>query len=200
MKNIIVTAILFAVSCSLLAQNRITLSALFDKNTKNVKLRWQNLTDAVTYTLQSSKDNYTFKDIFMIKAGDLLKGDFIKYNDNNPVQGKNYYRLKIYKSNNTVETLPSVMLVSGSTENTWLLYPIPVGPVLNLQYNGNDAIDGVITVLIQSVTSGTVFTRLRLASTTRKITIPITNIGKGTYDIRIYVSDNIVWNQRVIKY
>ena len=91
------------------------------------------------------------------------------------------------------------MLESSNTENAWLIYPVPVGPVINLQYNGNHTIEGVITVFIQSVTSGTIFTRLRLASTTRKITIPITNIGKGTYDVRIYISNKIVWNQRVIK-
>ncbi len=194
------TAILFAVYCTVLAQNKTTLTALFDKNIKTVKLRWQNISDVLSYSLQSSMDNNTFKDIFNFKANDVSVGDFIKYNDNNPAEGKNYYRLKIYKTNNKVETLPSVMLVSGNTENTWLVYPMPVGQVINLQYTGNNALDGVITVLIESVTSGTVFTRLRLASTTRKITIPISNIGKGTYDIKIYVSNNIVWNQRIIKY
>lgn len=200
MKNLLMTAILFAVYCTAIAQNKTTLTALFDKNTKNVKLRWQNITDVLSYSLQSSSDNTTFKDIFNFKASDVLVGDFIKYNDHNPVEGKNYYRLKIYRPNNKAETLPSLLLVSGSTENTWLVYPVPIGSVINLQYTGNNALAGVVTVLIQSVTSGTVFTRLRLASTTRKITIPISNIGKGTYDIRIYVSNNIVWNQRVIKY
>jgi hypothetical protein len=194
------TAILFVVTYSVFPQNKTTLTALFDRNTKTVKLRWQNTRDAFSYSLQSSNDNYIFTDIFIIKAVNIPQGDFIKYNDNNPVEGKNYYRLKVYKNNTKVETLPSVMLVSGNTENAWLIYPVPVGPVINLQYNGNDAIEGVITVFIQSVTSGTIFTRLRLASTTRKITIPITNIGKGTYDVRIYVSNKIVWNQRIIKY
>ncbi len=200
MKNLIMTAILFVVTYSVFPQNKTTLTALFDRNTKTVKLRWQNITDAFSYSLQSSNDNNIFTDIFIIKAVNIPQGDFIKYNDNNPVEGKNYYRLKVYKNNTKVETLPSVMLVSGNTENAWLIYPVPVGPVINLQYNGNDAIEGVITVFIQSVTSGTIFTRLRLASTTRKITIPITNIGKGTYDVRIYVSNKIVWNQRIIKY
>lgn len=200
MKKLIMTAILFVVTYSVFPQNKTTLTALFDRNTKTVKLRWQNITDAFSYSLQSSNDNNIFTDIFIIKAVNIPQGDFIKYNDNNPVEGKNYYRLKVYKNNTKVETLPSVMLVSGNTENAWLIYPVPVGPVINLQYNGNDAIEGVITVFIQSVTSGTIFTRLRLASTTRKITIPITNIGKGTYDVRIYVSNKIVWNQRIIKY
>ena len=194
------TAILFVAPSIVFAQNKTTLTALFDNNTKIVKLRWQNIIDAVSYSLQSSKDNITFKDIFIIKASDLLKADVIKYNDNNPVEGKNFYRLKIYKNNDKFEILPAVLIISGNAANTWLVYPVPIGTVLNLQYNGNNAIEGVITVLMESVTSGTVFIRLRLASTTRKITIPITNIGKGTYDIRIYVSNNLVWNQRVLKY
>ena len=200
MKKLIMTAILFVVTFCVFAQNKTTLTALFDKNTKVVKLRWQKVSDAFSYSLQSSNDNNIFKDIFIIKAANIPQGDFIKYTDNNPVEGKNYYRLKIYNNNNKVETLLSVMLVSGNTDNAWLIYPVPLGPVINLQYNGNDAIDGVITVFIQSVTSGTIFTRLRLASTSRKITIPITNIGRGTYDVRIYVSNKIVWNQRIIKY
>ena len=199
MKKLIMTAMLFVVAYSVFAQNKTTITALFDKNTKAVNLRWQNIADAISYSLQSSNDNNIFTDIFIIKAVNIPQGDFIKYTDNS-IEGKNYYRLRIYKNNHTVETLPIVMLESNNTENAWLIYPVPVGPVINLQYNGNHAIDGAISVFIQSVTSGTIFTRLRLASTTRKITIPITNIGKGTYDVRIYISNKIVWNQRVIKY
>ena len=199
MKKLIMTAMLFVVAYSVFAQNKTTITALFDKNTKAVNLRWQNIADAISYSLQSSNDNNIFTDIFIIKAVNIPQGDLIKYTDNS-VERKNYYRLRIYKNNHTVETLPIVMLESSNTENAWLIYPVPIGPVINLQYNGNHAIDGVITVFIQSVTSGTIFTRLRLASTTRKITIPITNIGKGTYDVRIYISNKIVWNQRVIKY
>ena len=192
--------ILFVVCNATSAQNKTSLTALFDKNTGTVKLRWQNVSDAILYSLHKSKDNYIFTEIFTVKAVDFIKGDFIKYNDYKPTEGKNYYRLKIYKNNAAVEIQPSVMLVTGKSENSWVIYPVPVGPILNLQYNGNNAIEGVITVLIQSVTSGTIFTRLRLASTSRKITIPISNIGKGTYDISIYVSNNIVWSQRIIKY
>lgn len=194
------TTILFVVCIASDAQNKTSLTALFEKSIETVKLRWQNVSYAVSYSLQSSKDNTTFTDIFTAKAGEFIKGDFIKYNDYKPADSKNYYRLKIYKSNGGVEIQSSVMLVTSNTENGWVIYPVPIGAVVNLQYNGNDAIKGVISVVIQSVTSGTIFTRLRLASTTRKITIPISNIGKGTYDIRIYISERIVWSQRVVKF
>ena len=199
MKNIILTTILFVVYSSATAQNKTSLTALFDKNIKTVKLRWQNVTYAVSYSLQNSKDNISFTDIFTAKAGEFIVGDFIKYNDYKATDGKNYYRLKIYKTNNTVEIQPAVTIVTDAAENGWVIYPVPLGSVLNLEYNGNEAIKGVISVLIESVSSGTVFTRLRLASTTRKITIPIANIGKGIYDVRIYTGEHIVWNQRVIK-
>ena len=200
MKNLMISAILFVVCNTIYAQNKTSLTALFDTKTKTVKLRWQNLADALSYSLQSSKDNHNFTDIFTPKSVEFKTGDFIKYNDYQAAESKNYYRLKIYKSNSIVEIQPPVMLVTGSADKSWVIFPVPIGPVINLEYKGNDAIKGVIAVTIQSVTSGTIFTRLRLASTTRKITIPISNIGKGTYDVRIYVGDDIVWNQRVVKF
>ena len=91
------------------------------------------------------------------------------------------------------------MVIQGNTENKWLMYPVPVGDILNLQYAGSGALQGVITVLIQSISSGTIFTKLRLASTSRNIQLPMTNIGKGIYDIRIYVGNHVIWNQRFSK-
>jgi hypothetical protein len=92
-----------------------------------------------------------------------------------------------------------VMVIIGETGNSWLMYPVPVGPVLTLQYNGTVAVTGVISIVIQSLASGTIFTRLRVASNTRLIQIPVANLGRGTYDIRIYINNQVVWNQRFIK-
>lgn len=146
MKNILLTATIFVVTSHAIAQSKTTLTALFDKNTKNVKLRWQNIDDVLSFSLQSSKDNNSFKDIFNIKASEVLVGDFIKYNDNNLFEGKNYYRLKICKTNNRIETSSPLMIIGSDTEDTWLVYPVPVGQVINLQYTGNNALDGVVTV------------------------------------------------------
>ncbi len=193
------------IACSIVsfmgfAQKNISLTALYEKNSKTTKLRWQHLDKNITaYVLQSSKDNSFFTDVFLKQTASISVGDFIKFSDNKSADGKNYYRLKIFRNSALYETTGSVMMIKGNTANAWIIYPVPVGTVLNLQYNGNDAINGVITVIIQSVTSGTIFTKLRLASTTRNITIPVSNIGRGTYDIRIYVGNEVVWNQRFAK-
>ncbi len=91
------------------------------------------------------------------------------------------------------------MVIQGNSENKWTMFPVPIGSILNLQYMGSGALQGVITVLIQSVSSGTIFTKLRLASTTRTVQIPVSNIGKGIYDIRIFIGNDVVWNQRFSK-
>ncbi len=139
------------------AQKNISLTALFEKTTKTNKLRWQHTDETITaYTLQSSKDNLFFTDIFSKKTAGISTGDFIKFNDNKPADGKNYYRLKIFRNKNFYETTVPVILINGNTQNAWIIYPVPVGSVLNLQYNGNAPINGVINIVIQSVSSGTV--------------------------------------------
>lgn len=194
-----------SITCSIIyfnsiAQKNTSLTALFEKTSKTTKLRWQHIDKSITaYVLQSSKDNSLFTDVFLKQTTAISVGDFIKFSDNKSADGKNYYRLKIFRNSALYETTASIMMVKGNTANAWIIYPVPVGTVLNLQYNGNDAINGVITVIIQSVTSGTIFTKLRLASTTRNIIIPVSNIGRGTYDIRIYVGNEVVWNQRFAK-
>ena len=194
-----------SITCSIIyfnsiAQKNTSLTALFEKTSKTTKLRWQHIDKSITaYVLQSSKDNSLFTDVFLKQTTAISVGDFIKFSDNKSADGKKYYRLKIFRNSALYETTASIMMIKGNTANAWIIYPVPVGTVLNLQYNGNDAINGVITVIIQSVTSGTIFTKLRLASTTRNIIIPVSNIGRGTYDIRIYVGNEVVWNQRFAK-
>lgn len=183
-----------------ITQSLPTLTALYEKNKNVVKLRWQHTDAGITsYSIQRSSDNSNYKDICIKDLTDNVTGDFIKFTDDKIASGKNYYRLKINRKNSSSLITSPVMVIQGNTESKWLLYPVPVGPVLNLQYAGSDALQGVITVVIQSVSSGTIFTKLRLASTTRTIPIPVTNIGKGIYDIRIYIGNDVAWNQRFVK-
>lgn len=92
----------------------------------------------------------------------------------------------------------SILVIIGRPGNNWLMYPVPIKTVLNLQYNGTEAISGVISVFIRTM-RGQVVNRLRLASTSRFISIPVDNLGRGTYDIQILIKDDVVWNQRFIK-
>lgn len=191
----------FFASCKFsFAQELPTLTALYEKEKNVIKLRWQHTEEFVSsYTIQHSSDNSVFRDIHTKPIRENDKGDFLKYSDDKIAVGKNYYRLKINRGQSSAIITAPVIVIQGNTENKWVVFPVPIGPVLNLQYTGNGALQGVVTVIIQSVSSGTVFTKLRMASTTRSLQIPVTNIGKGIYDIRIYIGTNVVWNQRFVK-
>ena len=90
------------------------------------------------------------------------------------------------------------MVITGSPNFKWVMYPVPVKDLLTLQYKGTEPIKGTITVLIQRET-GKLLTRLRFSSLTTVIKIPVSYLGRGIYDIRIIVENEIMWNQRFIK-
>jgi hypothetical protein len=189
----------FMASCSFArAGFQPGLIAVYDNQRNSVKLKWQHQPGTSRYVLQRSTDNSGWADIYTRLMSQPGSNDYLQYLDNKVTPGKNYYRLKTY-SENGVETGRSLLVIIGAPGNSWLMYPVPVRDLLNLQYNGNVLITGVITVTIQSVSSGLMFHKLRFASTNRLLQIPVSNLGRGIYDVRIYVSDKVVWNQRFAK-
>jgi hypothetical protein len=90
------------------------------------------------------------------------------------------------------------MVVTGATGYNWVMYPVPVGEVLTLQYKGSEKITGVINILIRNM-YGKILTRVRSASLNKIITIPVGNLGKGIYNISIIVEDEVIWNQQFVK-
>jgi hypothetical protein len=182
-----------------LAWTEPALTAVFDSRKNNVSIKWQHTDETVVqYVVQRSADNFSWSDIHKENAGDIKKNKMVKFTDPTPATGKGYYRLKVYHSPTQFDYTKSIMIIIGNPGNNWLMYPVPVKTMLNLQYNGSELIPGVISVFIQTM-KGQVITRLRLASTTRLIQIPVDNLGKGVYDIRIVIQNAVVWNQRFVK-
>ncbi len=175
------------------------LTAVYEHQRLLVKLKWNHNDKRVnTYILQRSADNNSWTAIQQVSIANPQQYQFITYADKNMAAGKNYYRLKMMLANAAVEFTASIMVIIGVPGNNWLIYPVPIKDILNLQYNGNALIPGVIAVFIQSI-NGRKFHKLRYASSTRQIQIPVDNLGRGTYDIRIVINDDVVWNQRFVK-
>lgn len=175
------------------------LTAVYEHQRQVVKLKWNHNDKRVfSYILQRSADNNSWTAIQQVSITNSQQYQFITYADKKVAAGKNYYRLKMLLANAAVEFTASIMVIIGQPGNNWLIYPVPVKDILNLQYNGNALIPGVIVVFIQNI-NGRMFHKLRYASSTRQIQIPVANLGRGTYDIRIVINDEVVWNQRFVK-
>ncbi len=175
------------------------LTAVYEDRRQRVKLKWNHQDPRVAgYILQKSANNNNWIDFYKTDLAEPDRTKFLNITDQKPGEGKNYYRLKSLLKNGSVQFTASIMVIIGQPGNNWLLYPVPVKDVLNLQYNGNALIPGVIGVFIQN-SSGRAFHKLRFASSTRLIRIPVNNLGKGIYDIRIVIENKVVWNQRFVK-
>lgn len=174
-------------------------SAVFDSRKNAVKIRWQNkLQDIKTFIIQRSSDNTNWADIAIQQVNSTTGNKAYYFEDSKPAAGENYYRLKYIAQNDKAEYTPGIMVIIGSSGYSWVMYPVPVRDILTLQYRGSEIIKGVIMVLIQG-SSGKIITRVRCASLTKVIQIPVSNLGRGIYDVRIIVENEIIWNQRFIK-
>ncbi len=175
------------------------LTAVYEHQRKLVKLKWSHTNPRViAYVIQGSSDNKNWLTVHQLRFSKTQEARFLSYSDATVATGKNYYRLKSILKDGSFTLSSPITVIIGEPGNNWLMYPVPVRDVLNLQYNGNELIRGVISVFIRH-TNGRVFHKLRYASSTRQIQVPVSNLGRGTYDIRIMVNDQLVWNQRFTK-
>ena len=183
---------------SIYAQPGPEFTAVFDSKVNTVTVSWKHSpSTAGTYLIQRSVDNINWGDIALQGAPlDQRERDF-SFEDKRPAAGKNYYRLKFIAVNGEAQFSPAIMVIIPAANN-WVMYPVPVGDLLTLEYRGTESIKGVINIFIQRNT-GAIITRLRSSSLNKLIKIPVNNLGSGIYDVRVIVGGDIVWNQRFIK-
>ncbi len=173
------------------------LTAVYDSRNNTVKIKWQNkLPEIKTFVIQRSSDNRNWADISMQTINNNTERSFY-FEDKKPSAGENYYRLRYFTNSDKEAHSLGVMVTTGSPGYNWVMYPVPVTNLVTLQYKGAETIKGVITVLIQR--TGKVLTRLRCASLSRSIQVPVSNLGSGIYDISITVENEVIWNQRFVK-
>lgn len=174
-------------------------TAVFNADKNIVIIRWEHRSnDIKTYTIQRSLDNISWADIALQGINPNAGARSFYFEDKKPTAGENYYRLKCIGTTGKIEYSLSIMIIIGSPQKSWIMYPVPVKDVLTLEYKGAEKIKGVINVFIQQ-SSGKIITRIRSASLNRVIKIPVDNLSRGIYDVRIIIEGEIAWNQRFVK-
>ena len=174
-------------------------TVVYDARKKAVNIQWQQKTPGIkSFVVQRSSNNTDWSDIAFQGSVNFSPNKVYQYMDYKATAGQNYYRLKSVTDRGQTEYSPSVMVITGEPEANWVMYPVPVKDVLTLQYKGTQKLRGVVNVFISNLT-GYVITRVRSASLNTVIRIPVDNLGKGIYDIRITIENEVVWNQRFVK-
>jgi hypothetical protein len=189
-----------AIPCCLLAATTAPgITAVYESKKRAVNIKWQQKVPGIkSFIVQRSTDNINWADIARQESVQFSPDKVYQFYDYKIAASQNYYRLKCVTEKGQTEYSNSIMVVTGETGYNWVMYPVPVVDVLTLQYKGSEKITGVINILIQNM-YGKVLTRVRSASLNTVIKIPVGNLGKGVYDIRIIVADEVIWNQRFVK-
>ena len=189
--------LMFCISFSFMAKaQNAEFSAVYETGKRSVMIKCEPAGGTTAFVIQRSTDNRNWQDIALQQIGIRTALSFTWY-DKNPSAGENYYRIR-YSGDSAASGFSKTVMVIATTERNWVMFPVPVRDVLNLQYRGLARITGVIAVFIQSE-SGRILHRLRCASNNSLIQVPVSNLGKGIYDVRIVIENEIVWNQRFIK-
>ena len=175
--------------------------------------------DGVSWT-EAAKDRMPRK---------YTEDDIYFFNDRYYGPGRNYYRIKIIDGyNNTIALSPIVTVNTKGSLNTapayssnsqsqtgkqstapkistepvsndkWIIYPNPATDLLKLAYKGSGDLKGVVNVQIQDM-SGKVVIKFRSGSMYKTISIPISNLQRGTYNIQVTVLNELMMNQKFIK-
>lgn len=174
-------------------------TAVYNSRKKVVVVKWQHTSAGVkTYVPQHSVDNKIWTDIASQEISPVTKPRSFSFEDKKIAVGENYYRLKCINRDGKIDYSMNVMVIIGAAANSWVIYPVPVTDLLTLEYRGAETIKGVINVFIQQ-SSGKMLFKLRYSSQSTLIRIPVGNLSKGIYDIRIVVQNETIWNQRFIK-
>jgi Secretion system C-terminal sorting domain len=197
-KPLVAVLLIFTCCSSWILKTAPGITVVYDDKKKAVTINWQQKLPGInSFIIQRSADNINWTDIAFQATVNFNPNKTYQYLDYKAAAGENYYRLKCITDKEQTEYSASIIVVTGKNNN-WVMYPVPVKDVLTLQYKGSAKITGVVNVFLQSM-SGQLLKRIRSASLNTVIQIPVDNLGKGVYDVRIVIENEVVWNQRFIK-
>lgn len=199
------------------------LSADVDAAASSVSLRWNmvNYSSNTAYILLKSTDGVVWEPA---AANPVFRNynssNILAYHDHFSEPQKYFYQVKIYNTDHETVALsniataeiskktnpvvqPNTLLRNNEVTNysgikKWLIYPNPVTDMLNLFYKKNNALRGVIKVMIQDET-GKVVVQFRQASNNKQLHIPVSNLHTGLYFIKIDVLDEEQMNEKFVK-
>ena len=192
-----------------------------------MNLRWNmvNYPVSTAYTLFESADGL----IWTVAAANPVFRNYtastiLAYTDEFSDENKLYYRVKVYDRNENIVEISNTAIVNNpvsgyhssikkqpvhakdyaeekpvsSGVNTWQIFPNPVGSSLNLVHSGNGIITGVINIAIQDA-SGKAVIRFRAASTSKQVSIDVSQLHSGIYFIRLNVLNDLQMNEKFVK-
>jgi|GEM_PF-3882499 len=145
------------------------------------------------FAIERSDDGIHFKSIGNITATALRCQLPFNFMDNNPVAGKNYYRLKI--SDAEGKSFYSKILVVGNNKAGFEITAV-ANNTLNLQSNKQQ----MITMIVIAADGRVVIKKKQtVGSGNSNISLPMKNTAEGIYTLIVYTDNGEITTKRFVK-
>lgn len=163
------------------------------KNNQTSLLEWQTAQEINTHNfeIERSTDAVHFSKIGNVLAnGNTITNKAYNFVDKNPVEGNNYYQLKMIDKNGQFTYSP-IRVIDFVTENNYSIYPNPSSKVLHVRLNKIKLKGSEILQITNSL--GQIVLQQKVTNVN---TINLENFEAGLYVVQI-IGENI--NMRFIK-
>ncbi len=177
------------------------MSFLAENKGKNNQLTWRTASEVNTshFVVQRSKDGNQFVDLGQVAAiNDRTKINTYSFTDQTPLNGNNYYRLKMmdrdgqYKYSN-IEVLNSTALI-----NNVKVYPNPTQSAINTDFNIAEDSEGDLEIY-DAFGKQIMKQHLDFKKGKNHVGSDLSSHPAGVYMVKILIDGNAVEIQKVIK-
>lgn len=157
------------------------------------KLSWTTAQEINTsrFIVERSNDGRNFTSIGTVNAsGNSNSSVSYTFNDQSPVKGSNYYRLKIVDNDNQYR-FSAIRNIRNEGTADVAIYPNPAGGTLNLQINADDNDKALISV--SDMSGKTVATmQSNINEGNNQLSMNISNLSTGSYLVKIHLNNDVI--------
>ena len=146
-------------------------------------LRWVTETETNTdyFEVERSQDGINFEGITLVNAaGNSLTDKTYSYNDEIPYVGQNYYRIKLYNLDGSVE-YSNIIVLNISKNDNYQIYPNPFDNTITYYYNNTRP--EIINIEIINLLGQSIYNKIE--TSTNKLVINLNDLIPGFYKIKI---------------
>jgi hypothetical protein len=166
------------------------------------KLEWATGSEENTakFEVQRSKDGANFETIGIVTAaGNSQETNTYHFDDNNPIVGQNYYRLRLINSDQSSELSDLVVLNIEADGKGYNFYPNPAKDELFYQFSTERAED--IQIELLNVLGAVISTKVITSNTgLNAISTDMSNLEPGNYLIRVkHVETGVSHSSKIVK-
>lgn len=161
---------------------------------KQVSVNWtvENEINIEKYAVERSSDGINFEGLVVVLPQNTGTGNNYKMTDVSPLEGANFYRIKVYERNGEIKYSTIVKAVMGKQAGTGMsIFPNPVrNSLINLQLTNQ--VSGLYKLSLTNAIGQVIYTGTKVSSnesSTIQINLPV-QLQSGLYQLEVVTPTN----------